>query len=207
MPIQHSFNTQSDIAGILDFGYFCHKKVSLECEKTFPSCVIDIEEDTDMNDKSILEGLFRQHYGKMIHLARTLLHDDAEAQDVVQDVFARLLENEYQMTGSKTEAYLMSAVRNGCLNHIRKMQLRERFKHLQPLDEVEDSRPIEEVMAELDRINAIVEEQIEEPGRTIFRLRFDEELTFQQIATRLDMSVGTVYKYLRQCINRIKSLI
>ena len=33
-----------------------------------------------MNDKSILEGLFRQHYGKMIHLARTLLHDDAEAQ-------------------------------------------------------------------------------------------------------------------------------
>ena len=30
-----------------------------------------------MNDKSILEGLFRQHYGKMIHLARTLLHDDA----------------------------------------------------------------------------------------------------------------------------------
>ena len=148
-----------------------------------------------MNDKSILEGLFRQHYGKMIHLARTLLHDDAEAQDVVQDVFARLLENEYQMTGSKTEAYLMSAVHNGCLNQIRKMQLRER------------TRPIEEVLAELDQINAIVDGQIEEPQRTIFRLRFDEELTFQEIATRLDMSVGAVYKYLRQCINRIKSLI
>ena len=160
-----------------------------------------------MNDKSILEGLFRQHYGKMTHLARTLLHDDAEAQDVVQDVFARLLENEYQMTGSKTEAYLMSAVRNICLNHIRKMQLHERFKHLQPLDVADDTRPIEEVLAELDRINAIVDGQIEEPQRTIFRLRFDEELTFQEIATRLDMSVGAVYKYLRQCINRIKSLI
>ena len=101
----------------------------------------------------------------------------------------------------------MSAVRNGCLNHIRKMQLRERFKHLHPLDEADDSRPIEEVLAELDRINAIVDGQIEEPQRTIFRLRFDEELTFQEIATRLDMSVGAVYKYLRQCINRIKSLI
>jgi len=62
-----------------------------------------------MNDNSILEGLFRQHCGKMIHLARTLLHDDDESKDVVQDVFARLLENDYQMTGSKTEAYLMSA--------------------------------------------------------------------------------------------------
>ena len=111
------------------------------------------------------------------------------------------------MTGSKTEAYLMSAVRNRCLNHIRKMQLRERFKHLHPLDEADDSRPIEEVLAELDRINAIVDGQIEEPQRTIFRMRFDEELTFQEIATRLDMSVGAVYKYLRQCINRIKSLI
>ena len=70
-----------------------------------------------------------------------------------------------------------------------------------------DSRPIEEVLAELDRINAIVDGQIEEPQRTIFRLRFDEELTFQEIARRLDISVGAVYKYLRQCINRIKSLI
>ena len=160
-----------------------------------------------MNDKSILEGLFRQHYGKMIHLARTLLHDDAEAQDVVQDVFARLLENECQLTGVKTEAYLMSAVRNGCLNRIRNMQLRERFKNLHPLGEADETHSIEELLAELDRINAIVEAHIEEPQRTIFRLRFDEELTFQEIATRLDMSVGAVYKYLRQCINRIKSLI
>ena len=160
-----------------------------------------------MNDKSILEGLFRQHYGKMIHLARTLLHDDAEAQDVVQDVFARLLENEYQMTGSKAEAYLMSAVRNRCMNHIRNMQFRERFKHLHPLDEANESHSIEEMMAELEQINAIVDAHIEEPQRTIFSLRFDEELTFQEIASRLDISVGAVYKYLRQCISRIKSFL
>ena len=160
-----------------------------------------------MNDKSILEGLFRQHYGKMTHLARTLLHDDAEAQDVVQDVFARLLENEYQMTGNKAEAYLMSAVRNRCMNHIRNMQFRERFKHLHPLDEANESHSIEEIMAELEQINAIVDAHIEEPQRTIFSLRFDEELTFQEIASRLDISVGTVYKYLRQCISRIKSFL
>lgn len=160
-----------------------------------------------MNDKRILEGLFRQHYGKMMHLARTLLHDDAEAQDVVQDVFARLLENDYQMTGNKTEAYLMTAVRNRCMNLIRNMQIRERFKHLHPLDEADESSPVEEMVAELDRINAIVDDRIEEPWRTVFRLRFDEELTFRQIATRLDISVGAVYKYLRQCISRIKSFI
>lgn len=160
-----------------------------------------------MRDKDILERLFRQHYGKMYHLASTLLCDDAEAQDVVQDVFARLLENDYQMTGDKTEAYLMSAVHNRCLNHIKKVQLRERFKRLYPLDEVDDRMSIEEVVAELDQINTIVDTHIEEPHKTIFRLRFDEELTFKEIASRTDMSVGAVYKYLHQCIQRIKSLI
>ena len=160
-----------------------------------------------MYDKNILEGLFRQHYGKMIHLAGTLLGDETEAQDVVQDVFAQLLENEYQISGNKTEAYLMSTVRNRCLNHIRKMQVRERFKRLYPLDEADVSLPLEDILAELDQINAIVDTQIEEPHKTIFRLRFDEELTIHEIATRLDLSVGTIYKYLRQCISRIKSLI
>lgn len=160
-----------------------------------------------MHDKEILERLFRQHYGKMIHLAGTLLGDDAEAQDVVQDVFARLLENEYQMTGDKTESYLMSAVRNRCINHIKKMHCRERFQRLFPLDEPDDTVHVEEMLAELDQINTIVDTQIEEPHKTIFRLRFDEELTFQEIAARTDLSVGAVYKYLHQCIQRIKSLI
>ena len=160
-----------------------------------------------MHDNDILEGLFRQHYGKMIRLACTLLGDAAEAQDVVQDVFARLLENEYQMTGDKTESYLMSAVRNRCINHIKKMHCRERFRRLYPLDEADETVPIEEMLAELDQINTIVDTRIDEPHKTIFRLRFDEDLTFEEIATRTDLSVGAVYKYLHQCIKRIKSLI
>ena len=157
-----------------------------------------------MLDKNILEGLFRQHYGKMTHLARTLLGDDAEAQDVVQDVFARLLENDYQMTGSKTEAYLMSAVRNRCINLIKKKSLREKVKNLHPVDEVDDTRPIEQLMNELEQIHTFVETNIEEPHRSIFFMRFDEDLTFKEIADRLNLNLSTVYKYLNQCIQRIR---
>ena len=46
-----------------------------------------------MNDKSILESLFRQHYGKMTHLARTLLHDDAEFKNGYS-----LAESDYSVT-------------------------------------------------------------------------------------------------------------
>ena len=37
-----------------------------------------------------IEQLFRQHYAEMIHLARVLLGDDDEAEDVVQDIFLHL---------------------------------------------------------------------------------------------------------------------
>ena len=157
-----------------------------------------------MLDKNILEGLFRQHYGKMTHLARTLLGNDAEAQDVVQDVFARLLENEYKMTGSKTESYLMSAVRNRCINLIRKKRLQERVKNLYPIDETDDNQSIGEQMEELEQINAYVQAQVEEPHRSIFILRFAEDLTFKEIADRLGLSLGTVHKYLCQCIQQIR---
>ena len=157
-----------------------------------------------MLDKNILEGLFRQHYGKMIHLARTLLGNDAEAQDVVQDVFARLLENDYQMTGSNTESYLMSAVRNHCINLIRKKNLRERVKSLYPMDETDDNQSIGEQMEKLEQINTFVQTQIEEPQRSIFSLRFDEDLTFKEIADRLGLNLSAVYRYLRQCIQQIR---
>ena len=39
-----------------------------------------------MLEQRILEGLFRQNYHKMTHLASVLLGNDEEAEDVVQDV-------------------------------------------------------------------------------------------------------------------------
>ena len=46
---------------------------------------------TDMLDRKILERLFRQNYSGMIRLASVLLGNDKEAEDVVQDVFERLM--------------------------------------------------------------------------------------------------------------------
>ena len=88
-----------------------------------------------MLEQRILEELFRQNYSKMIHLARVLLGDDEEAEDVVQDIFLRLANSDIafhfdeQPSGSpKSSNYLLTAVRNACLNKIRQKKLHERVK-------------------------------------------------------------------------------
>ncbi len=61
-----------------------------------------------MIDKTILHRLFCRHYSEMIRLARTLLYDDAEAEDTVQDVFVRLMQSDILPAEDKLSAYLMT---------------------------------------------------------------------------------------------------
>ena len=165
-----------------------------------------------MLEQRILEELFRQNYSKMIHLARVLLGDDEEAEDVVQDIFLRLANSDIafhfdeQPSGSpKSSNYLLTAVRNAGLNKIRQKKLHERVKALMPIDDEADLQPIDKQLERFDNIAAYVNEQLEEPHRSIFHFRFDEDLTIRETARRLGLNPNTTYKYLMQSIQQIKN--
>ena len=87
-----------------------------------------------MTDQKKLEKLFRQHYRQMYRLATMLLHDDAESKDVVHDIFAHLLDDPKDLKEETAEHYLLTSVRNRCLNVIRSRQIQERVEHLYLLD-------------------------------------------------------------------------
>ena len=159
-----------------------------------------------MLKRKILERLFRQHYNEMFHLARTLLSADDEAEDIVQDVFARLMESDIVPEAKGIRAYLMTAVRHGCTNIIRRNTMQQKVEKLYPIDNVTDLQPIDRITEQLDAIQACVNE-FREPHRSIFYLRFDEDLTLKEIAQHLDMNQNTVYKYLQQSIQQIRSML
>ena len=65
-------------------------------------------------------------------------------------------------------------------------------------------RQIDEQLEQIDEIQTFADQKLEEPHRSIFHLRFDEDLTIAEIAQRLDMNPNTTYKYLIQCIQQIR---
>ena len=154
-----------------------------------------------MLEQRILEQLFRRNYSEMIHLASVLLGDDEEAEDVVQDIFLRVADSDIP---PKNDNYLLTAVHNACLNRIRQMQLHDKVKGLMPIDDEADQQPIDTRLERLDDIAAYVDGQLEEPHRSIFHLRFDEDLIVSEIARRLGLNPNTVYKYLMQSIQQIR---
>ena len=157
-----------------------------------------------MIDKTILHRLFCRHYSEMMHLARTLLYDDAEAEDAVQDVFVRLMQSDILPSEDKLSAYLMTAVRNGCINRIRQKTRIEQFRELYSPDAESDWQHTEQRLEMLEAISDYAESHLGEPHLTIFRLRFEEDLKLKDIASRLDMNLKTVFKYLSQSIENIQ---
>ena len=154
-----------------------------------------------MLEQRILEQLFRRNYSEMIHLASVLLGNDEEAEDVVQDIFLRVADSDIP---PENDNYLLTAVHNACLNRIRQRQLHDKVKGLMPIKDEIELQTTDKRLERLDDIVAYVDQQLEEPHRSIFHLRFDEDLTVSEIARRLGLNPNTAYKYLAQSIQQIR---
>ena len=158
-----------------------------------------------MTDQKKLEKLFKQHYRQMYRLATILLHDDAESKDVVHDIFAHLLRNSQDLREDTAESYLLTSVRNRCLNVIRSRQIQERVEYLYLLDLDTTITPTERLEEELEALYKGID-QLEPPFcRDIIMQHFRDGITFKEIANRLGVSETTVYKHLRRALNQLRT--
>jgi len=157
-----------------------------------------------MTDQKKLEKLFRQHYRQMYRLATMLLHDDAESKDVVHDIFAHLLRESQDLREETAEHYLLTSVRNRCLNVIRSRKIQERVEHLYLLDLDTTILPTER----LEELKALYKgiDQLEPPVcRDIIMQHYHDGVTFKEIANRLGVSETTVYKHLRRALHQLRT--
>ena len=158
-----------------------------------------------MTDQKELQKLFKQHYRQMYRLATILLHDDAESKDVVHDIFARLLDDHHDLREDTAESYLLTSVRNRCLNVIRSRQIQERVEHLYLLDLDTTITPTERLEEELKALRIGID-LLEPPVcRDIIIQHFRDGITFREIACRMGVSETTVYKHLRRAINQLRT--
>jgi len=154
--------------------------------------------------KSELEILFKTHYAAMFRLAVSLLYDADEARDVVSDVFASLLDGGLAIRIDNARGFLMTCVRNGCINVIRHKQMRERFIKLYStcVEPLADG-PDDSVM--LAELRDYIENNLPPLSRRIFTLRYLQDMTCQQVAEAVGVSRVTVYHHLSQSLEKINA--
>ena len=156
----------------------------------------------------MIQQLFMQHYAKMLRVARTILYDEQESKDVVSDIFASLFHRQIALMPDTAEHYLLTSVRNQCFKRIR----HEEVTHLrgcgnkagvqyypEPIDNPEED---DERLADIDEFVAC---RMTEQEQRIFRLRFTDGCSYEEIATAERISRVAVWKHLSHVINEIRN--
>ena len=155
-----------------------------------------------MKQEKDIEQLFRRHYEKMYNLARCILSDDDESKDVVSDVFAKILADDVVLIPGSEEGYLMRSVRHRCLNLIAHKSVKERVAKLLLNDA--DVILSDDTDERLERLMLLIED-LEPPIRKrIFRLRYLQEKSYQEVADEVGVSKVTVFNHLSQALDWIR---
>ena len=143
-------------------------------------------------ERHYIQRLFKQHYAKMLRVARTILYDEQESKDVVSDIFEGLL---------RGQRYLLTSVRNQCLKRIRHQEMRHRIEAA-PAEQPSDAEDEDEFMTDI--VEFVVSHLTEQEQR-IFRLRFTEGYSYEEIASSEGISRVAVWKHLSHALKEIRN--
>ena len=149
-------------------------------------------------EREAVRRLFMQHYARMQRVARTVLYDVQESEDVCQDIFESLLRGETVLVPGTEERYLMTSVRNRCLKRLRHESVLQDYRQ-RTTDNSQEN--------EDDRMSDIVEfvtSRLPEREQRIFNLRFAEGCSYEEIAAAEGISKVAVWKRLSHAITEVK---
>lgn len=160
----------------------------------------DITEAFDM--------LFFRYHAPVYNFALRLLKSATDAEEIVQEVFMAVWQNRGQIKADqKFTSYLFGITRNQV-----HLQIRRRVIHYHYLNMLEtDPDQVKAFIHEqsgFDEIREFFDRQIDQlppRRREIFMLSRVEQLSYKEIAARLNISENTVDSQIRHALNFLKN--
>lgn len=157
---------------------------------------------------SEFENVFRSHYEDLCAIANRYLEDLDAAEEIVQSVFVKFWEGRKDIQiQSSIKGYLVTAVRNNCLNQLKHINIREEFKahnqreidsnHIMVDEEVEATELEEKIRASIN--------ELPEARKKIFMLSRYEGLKYKEIAEKMGISIKTVENQMGSAIKQLRT--
>jgi RNA polymerase sigma-70 factor (sigma-E family) len=143
-----------------------------------------------------LTALFLRCHVELVRLAVLLVGDQPTAEDVVQDVFARLHARQANGTrGAESLPYVRAAVLNGCRSQLRRRAVAQRFAGTRDksFDQFTQESAEQEMLRSEDRRQVLAAlASLSTRRREVLVLRYYVGLSEAEIAGMLGVSAGTV---------------
>lgn len=151
------------------------------------------------------ERIFREHYRGMYRMAYTMLRDAEQSKDIVSEVFAKVCDGRIVIRQDMSEsAFLLTCVRNQCLNLISSLKRDEKLRQLYALDATPVLSLNEDEAERWQQINAFMESELTPQTQAVMRLCFLQRLTYKGAAEELGISVAAVNKHIVQGLQKLR---
>ena len=183
---------------------------------------LELVDQARQGDRAAFGELVNRYERNIFRLARHITQNEEDAEDVLQETFLKAFANLGQFQGhSKFYTWLVRIAVNESLMKLRRRKSDKLVSLDEPVETEQDTMPREiaawdenpEQKYGRTEMNAILAKAIDtlSPGfRTVFLLRDVEELSTEETATALDLSIPAVKSrllrarlQLREKLNRI----
>ena len=148
------------------------------------------------------KALFLSESGRMYKAAYILLGDEDEAKDVVQDIFAKLWTGTIPLKEESQRTYLLTCVRNRCLNIIAHRQTQQEAIRLLTPEAIAEENHDDEIV---EMVNRYVDEKLSPQTSRIIKMHFDEDQSYKHISNSLGISLSAVNKHIVQGLRKLRS--
>jgi RNA polymerase sigma-70 factor, ECF subfamily len=162
-------------------------------------------------DKTALHSLYKETASQLFGLALRILRNRELAEEIVQDSFVLVWRNAHTFDPSRgaAMAWLGRIVRNRCIDVIRQ---RGRETPLDPAsierleDPVSSPADLAALSSDARRLHHCLEE-LEENPRKVLKLVYYEGMTYDEVAARLGVPLGTVKSWVRRSLIRLRGCL
>ena len=146
------------------------------------------------------EALYIQCFPPAMRLAISLLHEEDEARDVVQEVFLKLWESNLRL--DNPTAFLIRAVRNACLNRINMLDTRYRIRRRIMLDSPPDNFDPD---VRNDEVMSAIPPLLPPREQVAVDRIYSEGMSYKEAAENLEVSVAAINKNIVSALKKLRS--
>ncbi|HRN58577.1 MAG TPA: RNA polymerase sigma-70 factor [Agriterribacter sp.] len=157
-------------------------------------------------DQLAFEAIYTRYWQTLYAIAYNRLKAQAEAEDIVHDVFTLIWQRRYEVKPGSLSAYLAAAVKYAVLSHIRKRDSARKYilhesatirMEVTSDHQLHHKRILQMVQSEIERLP--------ERCRLIFKYSREKGMSTKEIARTLNLSDKTVENQISKALHHLKS--
>jgi RNA polymerase sigma-70 factor (ECF subfamily) len=167
-----------------------------------------------MNNNQLISNYYSEHRDEIINFIAVRIMDATEAEDIVQDIFLRLLRGHHLMTPDTIPALVYTMARHAVSDHYRRRRVYEEYEHyIQASDfkpqtsDIESIYSAQQIVERMERSLARLPKACCEiyrlhiyDGMKVSAIAKELSLPYKQVENRLGQARKAVRQQLRCCV-------